>query len=73
MSSIFFIQRLIFIFGGRCKPCKCLYSLGVMANKIISQIEGISASDTTSDSEVMAQPKASPFVLIIFIWYIRQR
>jgi len=52
----FFIYRDIFIFSGRCKLCKCLYSLGVIANKIISRTAVSSASESTADSEFTAHP-----------------
>lgn len=55
-ASIFFIQRLIFIFSGRSSECKCLYSLGVMANKIICAMLLISASEMTADRDGTAQP-----------------
>ena len=46
----------IFIFLGRSSAVKCLYSLGVMAYKIISRTVVISLSDITADSEFTAHP-----------------
>lgn len=55
-ASIFFLYRLIFILSGRSSECKCLYSLGVMANKIILRTVVSSVSEMTADREGTAQP-----------------
>lgn len=55
-ASIFFLYRDIFIFSGRSSECKCLYSRGVMANKMMSHTVASSDSAMTADREGTAQP-----------------